>query len=236
MDKNNKSLEVLFNVFIGLIVIISSILTFGFFYEFLPNFLPVELVGEDISKMFSGLLGMLILDLGSLMWLYTNLKLAENDTQRTVTLFASVIDFVGSLITSFTFLVITGQRLYDMPDNMRSNIGLISLISIAGILVYNFLSIWLYKRNSEESLQDIAEGKRKQRLASVFRAREEALDKDVEKLVREQFNKAKPELAKVIAERHIQIKMEDELARLNLGTNGKFSEIGESVEVAPPKD
>ena len=236
MDKNNKNLEVLFNAFIGLIVIISSILTFGFFYEFLPNFLPVELVGEDISKIFSGLLGTVILDLGSLMWLYTNLKLAENDTQRTVTLFASIIDFVGSLITSFTFLVITGQKLYNMPENMRSSIGLVSLISIAGILVYNFLSIWLYKRNSEESLKDIYEGKRKQLLQTITVKRREALDKDVNKMVIDKFNVYKPELADTVAKRLVEVMLEEELSRISLGTNGKFSSVGESAELNVPKE
>lgn len=219
----NKSLQTLFQAFIGLVVVISSILTFGFFYEFLPNFLPVELVGEEISKFASGLFGLLVFDLGSLMWLYVYLKLCDNASQRTTAIFASVVDFAGSLITSFTYLIITGQKLLNLEDSIRSTVGFVSLISIAAVMVYNFLSIWIYKKNSDESIRDIAEGKRKQRLADVYEVRKKALDSDVEKLVRQRFNDRKSEIADMIADRIVQDKIEEELGRSGIGTDGMFS-------------
>lgn len=221
--ENNTYIQSIFIVFTIIVILISSTLTFSFFLEFLPNFLPMELVGKEISQIFSGLFGLLVFDIGSLVWLYVYLKLAENDSQRTTSMFASLIDFAGSLITSFTYLIITGQKLYALSEGLRSNIGFVALISIAFVMVYNFFSIWVYKKNSDESLKDIDEGRRRQRLQNLFKAREAILDKDIEKLVRDEYNRRKPEIAKMIAEKTINKKIEEELGRAGIGTDGMFS-------------
>ena len=233
MEKErNKSVEYVFTAFLVLIVFVSSVLTFGFFYEFLPNFLPVELVGENISKVLSGLFGLLVFDIGSLVWLYVHLKISENDSQRTIAIFASGINFAGSLITSFTYLVITGQKLYNLSDDLRQTIGFVSLLCIAGVLVYNFFSVWMFKKNSDESITDIMEGKRQQRLKDAFLQRQKMLDKAVEAEVRKRFNEQKTHIANQIADSYVQKKIEEELGRHSLGTVTE-QENGYHVEELP---
>lgn len=222
--KNNLSFNDVFIAFMTIVVIISGSLTFAFFYEYLPFIFPSTLLGEDVSRFVSGVFGTVILEAGSLVWLFTYLRLCENRYQRSIAFQTSIISFSGSLATTFVQLIFMGNGLFELDQNARNIIGFIALFAIAFVLVYNFASIWRYKKNSNESIEEIEDARREDSLKSVVQARQKKLDRLVEKNVDKLLQQEAPELAMKIAQSHISAKLETETL------NRTSAELPEEIE------
>src|SRR3990167_5085492 len=233
MEKKSFGTNDIFNVFMIIVVLISSSLTFAFFYDYLPSIFPPQILGADISKIVSGLFGTIILEIGALTWLYVYLRITENHIQRNIAFQTSIISFSGSIITAFTKLIFIGNSLFQLTEDAHNTIGFVALFGIAFVLVFNFMSIWRFKKNSDESIESIEEANRETRLRNVTQQRQKMLDRLVEQKVRKKFMIDSDKLAEDIASSYYRDKIEQELGRRQSSTimmheNGNESEEGET--------
>lgn len=191
---SDKGTRDIFKVFGAAIVIASSILTFGFFYTYLPAI--VVFVDTGTAALISGILGVLIFDGGALVWLQVYLRGCENDDQRNIALHTSIIDITGSACASFVEIFLTGTGLVTLSDNMRFGIGLTALVITGGVLTWNFVAIWRFHKNSNRSKEEIREGKRQ----ALIQAQEEKQLDELDKLIASKVSNKLQEKAEDLAE------------------------------------
>ncbi len=162
-----------FMIFAGIIFAASAAFTFAFFYTFLPGIFPPDVLSESIAPWVSGGLGVAIFDGGALAWLIVYLKGCDNEDQRNIAMSTSMIDIVGSALATLTQLLLGGQALVALEQTTRDGIGWGALIFISICLTFNFVSVWRFHKNSDESKLAQREA---DRLAVLRNAEDESMD------------------------------------------------------------
>lgn len=207
-DKGTKDI---FNLFAGTIILASSILTFGFFFTFLPAL--VVFLDANIAALISGTLGVLIFDGGALVWLRVYLHGCENDDQRNIALQTSVIDITGSAVASFVQIFLTGTGLIALSDNFKWGIGLAALIVTGAVLTWNFVAVWRFRKNSDASKESIREGKRQALIRAEEDKQLDELDKMIASKVSSKLQERTDELAEARAQHILQTRLTAENAK-----------------------
>lgn len=196
----------LFKIFAALIFVASAILTFAFFWTFLPALVPAGVLDDFTAAFISGGLGVLIFDAGALAWLKIYLDGCQNNDQRNVAMSTSVLDVSGSAVASFAQIILTGTGLVALDPNTQLTIGWASLLAVAGTLVFNFVSVWRFHKNSDASKLAIREANRLGKIREAEEAQEDHLDDLIAQKVHEKLAAVSDALAdqqadRIVAER-----------------------------------
>jgi hypothetical protein len=189
-------------IFAAVILAISASTSFGFFFEFFNALVPPELFGEVIGAIISGVIGVLLFDVASALWLNTFLNHAETPEQRAITLLMTMITFTGASAASVAHLSLTatGGAIY-LEASAKETIGIVALIVVIAGVILNFGATLAYNRFSIESKMSVRES---DRLDTVQKAEDEQaifLDSLIAQNVKELLEKQAPDLARIQAGR-----------------------------------
>jgi len=208
---SKKSASDIFKVFAALIFLASAALTFGFFFDHLPSIVPM--LDPLTAAIVAGVLGLLIFDGGALAWLKVYLDACDNNDQRTIAITTSVVDISGSAIASFTQIVFAGTSLVTLSPDTQYFVGLAALVAAAGVLTFNFISIWRFHKNSDASKLAIREADRLAKIREEEDEQARHLDDLVVQKVREKLQAAAEQIAETQASRIAKTREMIELAK-----------------------
>ncbi len=90
-----------------LFFVMSAVTTFQFFFNYAPGL--GAFAGEDIGPYLSGIMGVLLLDAASLVWLYVRSSLCTTQTQMNMALVAAITTITGALLTSSVYVLLTSR-------------------------------------------------------------------------------------------------------------------------------
>lgn len=178
-------------VFFALIIGLSALTSFGFFVETFSlgrGFLPDNVVSIAIN----GLVGVLVLDGGALIWLRIYLKGADNNDLRAIASVGAGVSLIGAAITSFTYLIMVSVS----SDVFGPEIRQYSTLGIAAIIIFHFILVFLFGYRATHARVD-------EKVSSLI---SEATNETL-KLTEEYFRESIPALAKSNAQ-----KLTDQLA------------------------
>lgn len=178
-------------VFFALIVGLSALTSFGFFVETFS--LGRGLIPDNmLSVLINGAVGVLVLDVGAIVWLRIYLKGSDNNDLRALAVVGAAISMAGAAVTSFAYLVMMSTA----ADTFGPELRQYATWGIAGLIVLHFVLVFLsgyratHARVDEKTAELLSE------------ATEETL-----KLTEEYFRESIPTLAKANAQ-----KLTDKLA------------------------
>ena len=182
---NNSLTSGLKKVFFTLIVGLSALTSFGFFVEtfslgrgLLPN--------NVLSVLLNGLVGVLVLDGGAIVWLRIYLHASDNNDLRGLAIVGTAISMAGAAVTSFAYLVMMSTA----ADTFGPELRQYATWGIAGLIVLHFVLVFLsgYRATSARVDEKTAE--------LMSEATEETI-----KLTEQYFRESIPTLAKGNAEK-----------------------------------
>lgn len=197
---SRNSAKDVFIIFAALIFIASAVLTFGFFFTHLPSIVP-DVVDDFTAAIIAGALGLVIFDGGALAWLKVYLDGSENNDQRNIALSTSVVDITGSAVASFVQILFAGTDLVTLSPETEYTVGIVSLVAMAGVLTFNFVSVWRFHKNSDASKTAIREANRLGRIRAAEEEQADQLDTLVAQKVSEKLAAVSDRLADQQAER-----------------------------------
>lgn len=200
-------------LFAAVIFVVSATTSGAFFYTFLPDLIPPEWFGREIGRIIGALIGVFIYDVLSLLWLRQWLRGAQNDDQRKIAMWSSVLDIAGSAAASFAQLLLTGTGLINMPQEAKNTIGIVTLVLTAFVITWNFIAVWRFHKNSNESKVRIRTARR---IATIARSEErqlDALDKEIARQVDSMMGGFVPVLAKQKATELVLRRLNEERGR-----------------------
>lgn len=133
-------------------LVLSGVTTFGFFSRYAES--VGSFAGPAAAPIVAGVIGVLALDIGCLLWAYVRSHAATSGMQMTVALVASICDLCGALACSALFIVLstsleTGIR---GPGGELTQFGeLVNFGGVAvmvGALLINFTAVFLWVATS----------------------------------------------------------------------------------------
>jgi hypothetical protein len=198
---NKKAAQFIVISFAVVIVAISASTSFGFFYTFFTNLIPAGVLDPLIGALISGVVGVLLFDVASVIWLNTFLNHAETPEQRAITLIMTIVTFLGSAAASVAYLVLTATGDLALDPTTRGSIGMFALVVVIIGVVANFGSMQAYQRFSYDNKQRVREADRRDRIQTAEEEQAAHLDDLIAQQVREQLTQIAPDLARQQARR-----------------------------------
>jgi heme/copper-type cytochrome/quinol oxidase subunit 3 len=198
-EHTRKSVSVIFSLFVVAILLISALTSFAFFYTFLPGLVPEGMIDGTLGRIVSGIIGVLLLDVATVVWLSNFLHNSETSEQRGIALIMTIITFIGSATASIAYIGLSGQNELSLAGETRATIGIASLFMVIGAIILNFAATQFHTRFSLESKQAVLEADRRDRLQTAEAENARHLDGLVEQSLKKQFQDLAPELAKTRA-------------------------------------
>ena len=144
----------IFLLFSAVIVVISAITSFSFFFTYFGSIIPNTVLDSLSRSLISGLIGTLLFDVACVIWLLTFLHHSETKQQRAVSIVMTGITFIGAAAASVAYLSLSGQEgLVELDATTRNTIGMISLVVVVFGIVANFAAAQMHNGFSLESRQ-----------------------------------------------------------------------------------
>lgn len=194
-EHSRQSIGLFFKIFAILILLISALTSFAFFYTFLPGLVPQGVLDGNLGKMFSGFVGVLLLDIATVLWLNNFLHNSETSEQRSIALIMTTITFVGSAVASIAYIGLKGEGELTLTGETRGTIGIVSLFMVIGTIVLNFAAVQFHTRYSLASKNAVRESDRLDRLAKKEAENAKILDNMVAQQLAQEFEVIAPGLA-----------------------------------------
>ena len=185
----------------AIIVGISAITTYGFFSTYFPGLVPVDIAGPMYSRMLSGLVGVIIFDLGVIVWLTAFLRNAETPEQRAIALVMTFFCFTISAISSAAHLYMSGIGAMAQDAATIATLRNVSMVAVVLGVVCNFGAWTLYGRYSYASKLRVREADRRDNLQKAENQQAKFLDSLVAQDVKKQLEAEAPQLAALQAQR-----------------------------------
>jgi hypothetical protein len=187
----------IFLLFSVLIVVISAITSFSFFYTYFGSLIPNTVLDETTRRIISGLIGTLLFDFAAVIWLLTFLHHSETKPQRAVSIAMAVITFMGASAASVAYLSLSGQsELVELDAVTQYSIGMISLVVVVFGIVANFASAQLHNGLSLESKRAMSHSDQRDMLIEHEEKHAKHLTNLVGERLNEEFLALAPELAR----------------------------------------
>jgi hypothetical protein len=211
-------------IFFGGVMVISASTSFGFFFNFFDTLIPPSLpvIGGQIGAIISGVIGVLLFDVSTAVWLYAYLYNAETPEQRSTALSMSAGAFVGAAAASVAHLSLSATRLDALPPETKGWISLAALIVVIIGVVANFGAAVNYQKNTLDSQEAVRQADRRDTVIAAEAKHQKNLDKLVESKVTSILESKSDELANIQANRIAQ----DFLNRESAKYSPDFSPIG----------
>lgn len=142
---------------LGLIFfLLSSLTTAAFFYRFAPGL--GFLFGPIIGPYVAGAVGVIALDLASLVWGFVRAYGCNSEGQQTLALAVGAFDLVGALLVSGLYILLAGGGLdagvYDGAGQLTDfghSLHLFGTIVTTAALVVNFAAVWAFSALSADT-------------------------------------------------------------------------------------
>lgn len=176
MTHKEQAVGFIFTLFAAALLVISASTTFGFFYRFFTAWLPAGLVSSDVAAIVSGMVGVLLFDVASLIWLWAFLFNARTSEQRAISLVMAGLTFVGAAAASIAHLGLTASGDIAFDGTTANTIGMAALITVIGGVVVNFGSSLLYSRYSPDNKERVRLAERADKIAAAEQQQAAALD------------------------------------------------------------
>ncbi len=146
------------------IALISMSTTFGFFSTFFGNFFSAEAIGTEYAQIASGIVGVILFDLGAVIALQAFLNAARTSEQRAISVFLLIFNFTLSAIASMAHIYLTASTDLYLDPALLSQISNIAVIAVVIGVVVNF-GLWIaYAFYSQEAKMKRIEHKRQDAL------------------------------------------------------------------------
>jgi len=194
MLRTNHTSRYLFLAFAVVVASISALTSWAFFATFLPSLLPSTVASTSGSSVISGFVGVVLLDVATLVWL-ASANNAETAEQRSVATIAAVLTFCGSALASVAYLALDASRL-ELSPQATATIELVALVGVIGAIVLNFGVAIVYSQNSLDTQAHRRDTRRRHTVASAEHEQAERLDLLVHQNVSAELERQAPDLAK----------------------------------------
>jgi hypothetical protein len=136
--------------------LLSSLTTAAFFFTFAPGL--GLLFGPDLAPYVAAAVGVLTLDLASLVWSYVRAYGCSSERQQTLSLAVGVFDLVGALTVSGLYVLLAGSSLdtgvrdaAGALTDFGQGLHLLGTVLVTAGLTVNFGSVWAFTAASAET-------------------------------------------------------------------------------------
>jgi hypothetical protein len=187
--------RIVFTLFSVMVVAISAMTSFSFFYHYFAGLLPDTLLEFSIRAIISGVVGVLLFDVACVIWLLTFLHHSETSEQRAISLGMTLMTFVGAAAASVAYLSLTATGDLELAESTKGTIAIMALIVVILGVVLNFGAAQAHQRYSLESKAAVREADRRDALQDAEDNQATLLDQLVAKSMQEKLTAIAPELA-----------------------------------------
>ena len=178
-----KAVQFLAIAFGLIVLLISAVTSFGFFHTFFDGLIPA--VDTSVSSLISGLVGVLVADVATAVWLILYLQHAETAEQRAISLIMTVVTFLQSAAASISYLVLTANGNLTEASQTADTVSTFALVFVVVAVVANFGAVLAYQRFSQENKTAVREAERRDRLQQTEDEQAAYLDELVSQKVQE---------------------------------------------------
>lgn len=186
----------------GVIVLtISASTSFAFFYNYFSNLIPPGLLGSSVASLISGIVGTLLFDVASVVWLQTYLNDARTPEQRAISLIMLIVTFLGAAAASVAHLALSATGELALDAATLDSIATISLVAVIIGVIANFGSTIAYQRFSYENKQSVRTSDREDEIQKAEDEAANELDSLVSQKLKERLTHIAPALADRQADR-----------------------------------
>lgn len=183
------------------ILAISASTSFAFFYNYFSNLIPPGVLGPAVAALISGIVGTLLFDVASVVWLQTYLNDAKTPEQRAISLIMLIVTFVGAAAASVAHLSLSATGELALDAATLGSIATVALVTVIIGVIANFGSVIAYQRFSKESKDAVRESDRSDVIQKAEDAQLDELDVQLDKEVRDVLADMVPDLARQQAAR-----------------------------------
>ena len=183
--------------FFALLVLINAGLTSSFFVSNYTNAISI-VTNPTANKFLTVVVGIILLDIGALAWLYLYENLSYTARARNVAQFMSWAGLVASTVASVAQLVLT-NTLVALGEDVINGAGMVSLIGVAGILVAHVFAMMIWLQASPEARRLDAEMEARANEVERELAAEYALAMSVAQIANQHIQSVIPVLARIEA-------------------------------------
>lgn len=196
VDEHTKKIAEIVFMFFGLVVLsISALTSFSFFYVYFPNLVPSGLLDSQVSQIISGAIGIILFDLASAVWLTVFLSASETSEQRAIALLLTVISFVGAGSASIAYLVLSATGELSLGDETKQSIAMFALVVVLVGVIANFGAGLAHKRYSKANKDQVRENKFQDKIQKLDDENRDNLFTLIESEMREAFKDVAPQIA-----------------------------------------
>ncbi len=178
------------------ILAISASTSFAFFYNYFSNLIPPGVLGPAVAALISGIVGTLLFDVASVVWLQTYLNDAKTPEQRAISLIMLIVTFVGAAAASVAHLSLSATGELALDTATLGSIATVALVTVIIGVIANFGSVIAYQRFSKESKDAVRESDRSDVIQRAEDAQLDELDTQLDKEVRDVLADMVPDLAR----------------------------------------
>lgn len=136
--------------------LLSALTTAGFFFQYASGI--GGLLGPDLAPYMAAAVGVLTLDLASLVWSLVRSHGSNSETQQTLSGIVGGIDLVMALTVSGLYVLLSGSSLsvgvYDAAGGLTSfgrSLHLFGTLVVTVALTLNFGAVWVFAAVSSET-------------------------------------------------------------------------------------
>lgn len=203
---------------------ISASTSFGFFYNHF-YLIPPSLLGETVGQLISGIVGVLLFDAATSIWLITYLNDAKTPEQRAIALILSGATFLGAAAASVAHLALSATGTMALDAATLDTISMIALVCVILGVIANFGGSLMYSRFSYDNKLSVRESDRADSVQMAEDEQARLLDDLIAQGVKEQITALAPQLAHEQASRLVESFRAREMAKY-AGTNGRQGQNG----------
>lgn len=179
----------------AVILAISASTSFAFFYNYFSNLIPPGVLGADVAALISGVVGTLLFDVASVVWLQTYLNDARTPEQRAISLMMLIITFVGAAAASVAHLSLSATGELALDAATLDSIATVALVTVIIGVIANFGSTIAYQRFSYDNKQAVRTSDREDEIQKAEDGAANELDSLVSQKLKERLTHIAPTLA-----------------------------------------
>lgn len=207
------------------LLVISATTSFAFFFNHF-YIIPPSLLGETVGQLISGIVGVLLFDAATSIWLVIYLQDAGTPEQRAISLILAGFTFLGAAAASVAHLALSATGTMALDIETLDTISMIALVCVILGVIANFGGSLMYSRFSQDNKIAVRESDRSDAIQKAEDEQARLLDGLIAQGVKEQITAVAPALAKEQASRLVEAFRSREMA--------KYAGTGQPGETAVP--
>lgn len=194
------------------LLVISATTSFAFFFNHF-YIIPPSLLGETVGQLISGIVGVLLFDAATSIWLVIYLQDARTPEQRAISLVLAGFTFLGAAAASVAHLALSATGTMALDIDTLDTISMIALVCVIMGVIANFGGSLMYSRFSHDNKIAVRESDRADAIQQAEDEQARLLDGLIAQGVKEQITAVAPALAKEQASRLVESFRAREMAK-----------------------